>query len=218
MSELTAAFTQQTGIECEIILASSGKLTAQIQAGAPYDVFVAADLKYPERLQQQELIVDSPTVYAYGKLVLWTTQLSQSPSLAVLTDKSVQRIALANPKTAPYGRAALALLKRNNLYERVETKLVFGESIAQTNQFITTGAAQVGFTAQSVVAAAHLKNTGYWTPLPAAAYQPLAQGVCILRSSSKIDAARQFKTFLLGSTAAKILHTFGYDSPLQSVQ
>ncbi|MFK7936952.1 MAG: molybdate ABC transporter substrate-binding protein [Saprospiraceae bacterium] len=216
MPELTAAFTQQTGITCETIFSSSGKLTAQIQAGAPYDVFVSADMKYPELLFKKELTTAPVQVYALGKLVLWTTQADLPLDLVTLTLPQIKHIAIANPQTAPYGKAALEVLQRSNVIDFVQSKIVFGESVAQTNQFITTGAAEIGFTAQSVVLAPHLQDRGQWESVDPKYYQSIAQGVCVLKNSKKLVEAEQFAAFLLNNTASEILHTFGYNSPSQS--
>lgn len=210
MPQLITAFTQQTGIECDVILSSSGKLTAQIQAGAPYDVFISADLKYPNIVFEKGLSTTPPIIYAYGKLVLWTTKYDQIPNLDHLYSNSTKKIALANPKTAPYGRAAREVLDFLKQQEKLESKLVFGESIAQVNQFITTGAVDYGFTAKSVVAAPNLKEKGMWIELDSSMYQPIEQGVVVLKSSLHLAHAEAFKSFLLSPVAKEILNTFGY--------
>ncbi|MEZ4985153.1 MAG: molybdate ABC transporter substrate-binding protein [Saprospiraceae bacterium] len=151
MEELSQSFTAKTGIPCDMTISSSGKITAQIKEGAPYDIFFSANMKYPEEIFNSGWAAKSPKIYAYGKLVLWTTRQDITPALSQLTDNKIRNIAMANPKIAPYGEAAVAVLQKNGLYKKVEDKLVFGESIAQTNHFITTGAADVGFTALSVV-------------------------------------------------------------------
>ncbi len=211
MEDLVSAFTKETGIKCEIVISSSGKLTAQIQAGAPFDVFVSADLKYPESLHQAGLTSGPPAVYAHGQLVLWSTSNTGPPHLDQLTDGAVAHIAMANPKTAPYGHAAAQVLAANQLTGPLEKKLVYGESIAQTNQFIISGAAEVGFTALAVVQSPILKDSGHWTLIPPEQYHPIEQGVVVLQQddASKADA-QAFADFLLSAQAKEILDTFGY--------
>lgn len=207
MPLLSRAFTQETGIECENIFASSGKLTAQIQAGAPYDVFVSADMKYPQLLHQKRRTT-IPEIYAYGSLVLWTTDTTKRCSVEQL--KQCKHIALANPRTAPYGKAAMETLQALQYLPQLEDRLVFGESIAQTNQFITTGNADMGFTSSAVVLAPHLRQLGQWVAIDTTLYTPMAQGICIVKNRPRVTEAQQFQTFMKGEIAAKILRTFGY--------
>jgi len=214
MDALTEAFTANTGIACETVISSSGKLTAQIKEGAPFEVFVSADLKYPQALVDAALTEGPMRVYAYGQLVLWTQIATLDLSMATLTQPAVRHIAVANPKTAPYGIAAEQVLAYYQLTDSVQSKLVFGESIAQTNQFIISQAAEIGFTARSVVEAPALQDKGRWLALPAESYEPIAQGVVVLRSKGKsLAQAQQFADFLLTKQAQDILIKFGYLVP-----
>lgn len=214
MDVLTEAFTAKTGIACETVISSSGKLTAQIKEGAPFEVFVSADLKYPQALADAQLTEGPVRVYAYGQLVLWTQVPNLDPSMASLTQPEIRHIAMANPKTAPYGIAAEQVLAYYQLADSVQPKLVFGESIAQTNQFIISQAAEIGFTARSVVEAPALQDKGSWLDLPAESYEPIAQGVVVLRSNGKnLPQAQQFADFLLTQQAQDILVKFGYLVP-----
>ncbi len=211
MEELTRAFTEQTGINCATVISSSGKLTAQIKEGAPFDVFVSANMIYPREVYRQNLAVTPPKVYAYGKLVLWSMKADLTPTMDLLGDESVRHIALANPKTAPYGAAALDVLKNQQLLEKLEDKLVYGESIAQTNQFVITQSAEVGFTAMSVVLSPAIKGKGQWTEIPKEAYSPIEQGVVVVkRKDGAQESAVKFYEFLSSETARKILLEFGY--------
>lgn len=167
LNELTKDFESSTGIKTEIILNSSGKLTAQIKEGAPYDVFVSADMKYPAELYKTGFAIDSPRVYANGLLVLWTTkdEVKPDPTLKVLTSNAVKKIAIANPQTAPYGEASVEAMNYYKVYDKVKDKLVYGESISQTNQFIISGSAEIGFTAKSIVLADEMKGKGIWVDI-----------------------------------------------------
>ncbi|MCE7990773.1 MAG: molybdate ABC transporter substrate-binding protein [Roseivirga sp.] len=213
MIELTETFSKKTGIECETILGSSGKLTAQIVAGAPYDIFVSADMKYPEELYQQGLTRKKPEAFATGRLVLWTME-NESPDLTrSLREETLSHIAIANPKTAPYGRAAMETLEALGLTGQAESKLVYGESIAQTNQFITSQAAQIGFTAKSVVLAPGLRDKGSWIDIPPDYHSPLLQGIVTLKNNTgQQSGANEFYEFLFSAEAKEILNKFGYSS------
>ena len=212
MKELAARFTEQSGIDCDLVISSSGKLTAQIREGAPFDVFVAANMKYPQEVFASGLAAGAPRVYAHGQLVLWSTAAGITPDLSLLTSSAIRHIAVANPKTAPYGEAALQVLDQAELLEKVRHKLVYGESIAQTNQFITTGAAEVGFTAKSVVLSLELKNMGAWAGLDETLYSPIAQGAIVL-DRARQDEAGKFLEFLFSAEAAQVLESLGYHVP-----
>lgn len=214
MEALIEAFEEATAIPCEAVVSSSGKLTAQIKEGAPFDVLVAADLKYPQDLVNAGLADAPARVYAYGQLVLWTQVEGLKPSMNMLTDAGIRHIALANPKTAPYGRAAMQVLDYYGLKAAVADKLVYGESIAQTNQFINTGAADLGFTAMAVVQSSVISGQGAWIPLPAESYDLIEQGVVVIKGEGeRLIRARQFADFLLSPAAKEILDKFGYLSP-----
>lgn len=211
MQEITQSFTDKTGIPCETVISSSGKLTAQIQAGAPFDVFVSADMQYPTALFQQGLTTAEPTVYAYGQLVLWSRVEGLEPSVDLLTRDLIRHIALPNPKTAPYGVAAVEVLRYYNIYDAVEEKLVFGESVAQANQFIVSQAAEIGFTAKAVVLSPNLQGTGHWQELNPDTYSPIAQGVVVLaQETGPSEQAQSFYDFLRSKEGQEILVKFGY--------
>lgn len=211
MKEIVHDFTQKTGIHCHQIIGSSGKLTAQIKEGAPFDVFVSADMKYPNQLFKEGLGLEPPRIYAFGKLVLWSAKKRDSLSLKTLTQSSIHHIAMANPKTAPYGVAAEQVLKKTGLWNSIHNKLVFGESIAQTNQFIMSGTAGVGFTAESVVKSPEMKNSGTWVALDSNLYTPIAQGILLLKSNRfKQNETRRFLHFLFSGKGKKVLKKYGY--------
>jgi len=211
MRELTEAFTEETKIHCEIIVGSSGKLSAQIKQGAPFDLFVSANMKYPEDLYVSGFTTMKPTIYAHGRLVLWTMSSSVNLNLNYLTSNKVKHIAVANPRIAPYGIPAIEVLKKEGIYELVKDKLVFGESISQTNQFITSEVAEVGFTAKSVVLSPNMKENDNWVEMNIKSYTPIAQGVVILNNrNDHLKDAQKFYNFLLSSRGGQILHKFGY--------
>ncbi|WP_018620895.1 molybdate ABC transporter substrate-binding protein [Spirosoma luteum] len=214
IEQLKVAFQKKTGTPLELIVSSSGKLTTQIQQGAPYDVFLSADMEYPQTLHEAGLTTAAPVVYAYGSLVVWTlSDLPLNADLRVLANPAVRHIAIANPATAPYGKAAVSFLKYRKRLDPVKAKIVYGESIAQVNQYVLTGAAEVGFTAKSVVLDPTLTKRGHWIDLPTTGYSPIAQGVVILKRTGQSKAARQFVQFLRSPDARRILQQFGYRSP-----
>lgn len=210
MQALTKAFSDESKIPCEIIISSSGKLTAQIKEGAPYDVFVSANMKYPNELAANGLTTKAPVIYAYGQLILWTNKNIPQLAPAYLRHSDVKHIALANPKTAPYGQAAMEVLAHYNLTDSLKNKLVYGESIAQTNQFILSAAADVGFTAKSVVHAPQVKGKGHWVDVDPSIYAPIQQGIVVLKKAAHAKAALSFENFLLSTKGKKILKDFGY--------
>lgn len=211
MDELTAQFTAQTGIPCQVVISSSGKLTAQIREGAPFDVFVSADMKYPQTLHAEGLTAAPPRVYARGRLVLWSLYDDIPPYFEQLSRPAVSHVALANPQTAPYGVAARSVLQHHQLWDSLAKKFVFGESISQTNQFILSRSAEIGFTALSVVLSPRMKGQGQWREIPPDLYAPIEQGVVQLRREG-VDpaAARRFYDFLFSSEAQQVLEEFGY--------
>ena len=214
--ELKTAFEKKTGISVKAVIGSSGKFTAQIENGAPFDVFLSADMDYPITLYKEGLTVNAPKIYAYGALVIWTmTDVDLSGGIEVLADANVKKIAIASPKTAPYGRQAVNALKHYDLYAQVGKKLVYGESIAQANQFITTKAADVGITAKSVVLAPQLKDKGQWIDVPKESYEPIAQGVVILKHAErgKMDEANKLVVFISSGEAGEIFKKYGYALP-----
>lgn len=213
MQELIDAFQKETGAPCEIVLSSSGKLTAQIQEGAPFHVFVSADMIYPEVLFKNGLTTGPPEIYAYGKLVLWTLAEDVEPSPEGLVSDQVRHIAIANPKTAPYGTAAIEALRHFGIFEKTEPKLVYGESISQTNQFIISKTADAGFTAKSVVLSPKMKNKGHWEDVDENAYTPIAQGAVIIQRGGEEakNEAREFYRFLFSEKARGILQAYGYE-------
>lgn len=211
VKEIIKQFSEQTGVGCEIVVGSSGKLTAQIKEGAPYDVFISADMKYPKELFNSGFTNEKAKTYAYGKLVLWTMNDEIIPSIDSLTSKNIKHIAIANPKMAPYGIAAKESLEYYNIFDKIESKLVFGESISQTNRFITSNAAQIGLTAKSVVLSPQMKGKGNWIEIDTKTYSPIAQGIVILKNKrNNSEKANQFYNFIFSNKGKNVLINFGY--------
>jgi molybdate transport system substrate-binding protein len=212
MKEIVKQYEKETGKELELIIGSSGKLTAQIREGAPFDIFLSADMEYPQVLYKEGLTLSEPKIYAYGSLVLWTMKDFDLLNINVLLLPEVKVVALANPKIAPYGEAAIDVMKYYKVYEKAEPKLVYGESISQVNQYIISKAADIGFTAKSVVLSPEMQGKGKWMEIDKKAYKPIAQGAVLLKSSKERNAAdaELFYNYLYSEKAKKILKKYGY--------
>lgn len=212
MDSLKTVFQKAHTVNIDLIVSSSGKLTAQIKHGAPYDIFLSADMKYPRSVYEAGNALTVPTIYAYGKLVMWTTEKNALAGLDMLRSASVKTVAVANPAIAPYGVATIAALKKAGIYEAVKDKIVYGESIAQVNQYLLSGAADVAFTAMSVVRSPTLIRKGKWIEVNADAYQPIEQGVIILKYAkhNNLKMARVFYDFLFSPKGRAIFEYFGY--------
>ncbi|MDT3403134.1 molybdate ABC transporter substrate-binding protein [Mucilaginibacter terrae] len=209
--ELVKEFKQLTGIEPELIIGSSGKFTAQIEQGAPFDIFMSADMKYPQELYEKQLTIGKPEVYAYGTLVLWSNTTIKLP-VNNLIKADIRKIAVANPKLAPYGEATIQTLQKLKLYTQLQPKIVYGESIAQVNQYLLTGAVDVAFTAKSVVLDPAQKDKGSYTEIDSKLYKPIAQAVVILKSSTggNLQQVKKFYKFLFSAQAKAIFKAYGY--------
>lgn len=211
IKELVQSYTAKSGVECEVILGSSGKLTAQIIEGAPFDVFLSADMKYPNELDNKGYSLSEPRIYAYGTLILWTLKPDLAADLSALTREEVKHIAIGNPKTAPYGVSAIEVLTGSDLLNDIKSKLVYGESVSQTNQFIVSEAAELGFTSKSVVLSGQMKNKGSWKEIDKSLYTPMAQGMVVLKSREALKTkALEFTQFVFSEEGRNILHKFGY--------
>ena len=180
-------FEKDTGKHVKLIFGSSGNFFAQIQNGAPFDVFFSADIDYPKRLEATGL-AEPGTLYPYatGKIVLWVpneSKLDLSRGLQVLLDPAVHKIAIANPEHAPYGRAAVAALRHENLYDKISSKFVLGENISQTATFVVSGSADVGIVALSLALAPSMKEKGRYVEIPTDEYPAIEQAAVILKSS-----------------------------------
>jgi molybdate transport system substrate-binding protein len=212
MEELAARFESTSGHELTLISGSTGKQYAQILNGAPFDAFFAADALRPQRLEQARRVVEgSRFTYALGRIVLW----SADPALvgddpAVLQGGAFRHLAIANPDLAPYGAAARAVLQQLGLWDELQPRLVRGENIAQTFQFVATGNAELGFVARSQLLTPGREFAGSgWTPDPSL-YPPIEQQAVLLRDSA---AGHTLMEFIRGDEAAAILRSHGYDLP-----
>ena len=214
IDELKVEFVKKhPEINVQVILGSSGKLTAQIKNGAPYGLFMSANMKYPEALYSEKIAISKPIVYTQGALAYLSVHKQDfSKGANLLKEKTIKRIAIANPKTAPYGIAAFEALKRAKIYKDVKSKFVYGESISQTVTYAIM-AADIGIIAKSSLYSSKMtqyKEGVNWISVNSKLYTPIKQGMVLLKFSKNIKAYRAFYDFILSDTAKKIFQKYGY--------
>ncbi|MGB8985161.1 MAG: molybdate ABC transporter substrate-binding protein [Candidatus Sulfotelmatobacter sp.] len=220
MQDIAARFQKETGNTVKATYGSSGNFLQQIQNGAPFDVFFSANLDYPKKLEAAGLTEPgSYSAYAIGKIVIWVpsdSKIDLSSGMKVLLDPSVKKIAIANPLHAPYGQAAVAALRRENIYDKLKDKFVLGENISQTASFVVSGAADIGIVALSLALSPNMKDKGRYAEVPAGEYPPIEQACVILRSSKNKKVAQQFVTFVKTPAIRDVLRSYGFDVPADS--
>jgi len=215
MDEIVTGFNKSyAGHEVEVIYGSSGKFNTQIQQGAPYDLFFSADISYPRELAKNGMAASEVKPYAFGRIVLWSNSLNAAKmTLASLTDPTITRIAIANPKHAPYGKRAEEALRTSGLWDRLQPKLVFGENIAHTAQFVQTGNAQVGIIALSLALNPELSKKGGYYLIPDNLHNPLEQGYIITKRGADKPLARQFAEYMGSKPARTVMTKYGFVLP-----
>jgi molybdate transport system substrate-binding protein len=217
LDELAAQYQKQTERKIDFSYGSSGNFFAQIQNGAPFDMFLSADIEYPRKLEATGL-AEPGTLYEYavGRIVIWMPRESRADLATLgwkaLLDPSVEKIAIANPEHAPYGRAAVAALRTAGIYEQVRAKLVYGENIAQAAQFVASDNAQAGILALSLAVSPPLKEGKRWE-IPANMHSPIEQAAVILKSAKDKEGARDFLAFLKSGAGRRILESYGFILP-----
>lgn len=215
MDDIVSTFkSDHPGVEVEVVYGSSGNFHTQIQQGAPYDLFFSADIGFPRELAKNGLAASEVKPYAIGRIVLWSATLDASKmTLQNLIDPKITKIAIANPKHAPYGKRAEEALRASGLWEKVEPKLVFGETIVQTTQFAQTGNAQVGIIALSLVTNPELaKKGGYWL-IPDSLHEPLEQGYIITKHGEASSLAKSFADYMSTVPVRTVMTKYGFVLP-----
>lgn len=211
MKDLQQDFKKKTGIGINVISGPSGNLTAQIRNGAPFDVFLSADTSFPEALYKSGLALKKPITYASGVLIICSIQnLNFNNWDRLLLTGNIKQIAIGNPAIAPYGKAAEQSLKKADIYDKVKSKIVFGESITQVNTYITTGVVQAGFTTLSLVKDAANKTPLYYKLIDPKTYAPIQQGMVLLKHAQRNPGAEKFYRYILSPAAKKIFEAYGY--------
>lgn len=217
MSELSEKFEKQTGTRVNVTYGSSGNFFSQLQNGAPFDLFFSADIAYPKKLESAGL-TEPQTLYEYaiGRIVIWTRADAKvdvsKEGWKSLLDASVEKIAIANPEHAPYGRAAVAAMQKAGVYESAKAKLVYGENISQAAQFVQSGNAQAGIVAKSLAVSPAMRDGKRWE-IPADMHPALEQGAVILKNAKNRDAARAFLEFIKSPPGRAILTDYGFEDP-----
>lgn len=212
--DIARIFTQQTGIAVAPSFASSGKLGTQALNGAPYELFLSADNSTTRKLQTAGITANTPKTYAIGSLVLWSLDPDfDAKHWQAWLKNSSGKLAVANANTAPYGQAAWQTLQKSGLLDSVQARLVTGESVGQTAQFVLTRAAQAGFVAKSQVVAPQVTPQGRWIEIPAALHVPIVQEMVLLKPASRNPDAQKLFDFMLSPTAQAILLRYGYRLP-----
>ena len=214
INDLIAEFNKTNpDTKVEVVIGSSGKFTAQIQNGAPFDIFLSADMKFPETLEKENLTATKPVIYAQGSLAMLSSkELDLKKGLSIVEDSNINKIAIANPKTAPYGRATMEAFENANLKEKIENKLVYAESISQTVTYAIT-ATDIGFIAKSSLydeKMSQYKENINWISVDPKLYTPIDQGIVILNRAKDNKEAKAFYDFILSDNAKKIFIDFGY--------
>jgi molybdate transport system substrate-binding protein len=217
LQDIAAHFEKESGKSVKLTFGSSGNFFAQLQNGAPFDIFFSANLDYPKKLESAGVTEPgSYYEYATGKIVLWvpnSSKLDVSAGLQGLLNPAVKKIAVANPQHAPYGQAAVAALKKEGIYDKVSDKLVLGENISQTASFVASGAADVGIVALSLALGPNMKGSGRFKEVPSDEYPPIKQACVILKSSQVKGASQDFLRFLRRPEMQERLRSYGFAVP-----
>ncbi len=215
MDEIVTAFKMTApGDEVGVVYGSSGNFNTQIQQGAPYDLYFSADIAFPRELAKNGYAGSDVKPYAVGRIVLWSaTQDAARMTMASLADPRITRIAIANPKHAPYGRRAEEALRASGLWEKVEAKLVYGENIAQTAQYVESGNAQVGIIALSLAINPQLSNKGGYWLIPDTLHAPLKQGFIITKRAANSPLAKRFADYMSSTPARAVMTKYGFVLP-----
>jgi molybdate transport system substrate-binding protein len=215
MTEIAAGFEKATGHSAHLSFGSTGKFVSQMENGGPFEVLLAADEKGPQKLVQDGLAVpNTQFTYALGKLVLWSATPGYVDDQGkILTTGGFKHLALADPKLAPYGAAAVEVLKKMSLMEKLQPLFVQGENIAQTYQFVSTSNAELGFVALSQVIEKGKIATGSGWIIPGDYYAPIRQGAVLLKKGAENPAAPALLDYLKSAPALAIIEKYGYDLP-----
>jgi molybdate transport system substrate-binding protein len=217
IQDVAAQFEKQSGTKVDVTYGSSGNFFSQLQNGAPFDLFFSADIDYPRKLEAAGL-AEPGTLYEYavGRIAIWVPADAKvdvaRQGWKALLDSSVQKIAIANPEHAPYGRAAVTALQKAGIYEQVKPKLVYGENISQAAQFVQSGNAQAGILAMSLAVSPGMKGGKLWE-IPADMHPPIEQAAVVLKSSRNKDGARAFLEFVKSEAGRKTLSKYGFTIP-----
>ncbi len=219
MDEIVTGFNKNhAGDEVQVVYGSSGKFLTQIQQGAPYDLFFSADIGFPRELAKKGLAASEVKPYAVGRIVIWSAEVDATKlTLASLTDPKFTKIAIANPKHAPYGTRAEEALRSAGVWDKVQPKLVFGDNISQTAQYVLSGNAQVGIIALSLVLNPELSKKGRYYLIPDTLHNSLEQGFVITKPGANKPLAKRFADYMGSHQARAVMTKYGFVLPHEKV-
>lgn len=215
MAEVVEKFRAiRPGDQIEVIYGSSGKFFTQIKNGAPFDMYFSADIEYPRKLEKEGLTAGPTRRYAVGRIVLWSLKPELAKTaLKDLPKAAIRKFAIANPLHAPYGLRGKEALQHQGVWGAMEPKLVMGENIAHTAQFVDSGAAEAGVVALALVLAPNMKDKGAWTLIPAEWHEPLEQGYVITKRAAGNPLAKDFANYMGSEPARVIMRRYGFVLP-----
>lgn len=212
MDDIVGTFKKANpGDEVNVVYGSSGNFNTQIQQGGPYDLYFSADINFPRELAKKGLAASEVKPYAVGRIVLWSASMDASQmTLASLQDPKIEHIAIGNPKHAPYGKRAEEALRAVGLWDKLEPKLIYGENIAVTAQYVVTSNAQVGIIALSQALSPEFSSKGSYWLIPDNLHAPLEQGYIIIKRAEHNGAARRFADYMASKTARAVMTKYGF--------
>ncbi|WBL44745.1 molybdate ABC transporter substrate-binding protein [Algoriphagus halophytocola] len=215
LDSVIQVFNQRHQVKVDVIYGSSGKLFEQISNGAPFDLYFSADIAYPQKLAENGLAASEVYAYGLGRIVIWSRKIAVvKEQMHAFKNSRIRKIAIANPAHAPYGMRAEEALLHFKLWTEVESKLVFGENISQTAQFVTSGAADIGIVALSLALSPNMqKQGGNYYLIPAESHKPLVQGAVITKFGQGKKLGVDFLDFVKGQEAGNILSYYGFTKP-----
>lgn len=219
MSDIVKAFKKtHPSDEVEVVFGSSGTFFNQLQHGAPFDLYFSADIGYPRELVKHGLAASDVRPYALGRIVLWSSSMDATKlTMDRLADDKITRLAIANPKHAPYGKRAEEALRATGLWDKVQRKLVYGENVAQTAQFVWTGNAEVGIIALSLALSPDIASKGGYWLIPDNLHKPLEQGYVLTKRAARNQLAQQFADYMASPPTRAIMTKYGFVLPSDTV-
>lgn len=219
LADVVSAFKQASpNADITLVFGSSGKFNAQVQQGAPFDLYFSADIAYLHALAEKGYAASEVMPYALGRIVLWSTRIDVSKmTLADLAQPQFRRIAIANPRHAPYGQRAVEALQAASVWPQVQPKMVYGESIAHATHFVQTGNAQAGIISLSLVLSPELANQGKYVLIPEHLHAPIEQGFMITKRAANNDLAKRFADYMSHPEARRIMTQYGFTLPAKAL-
>ena len=214
LDEIKTIYAEQhPNVKVDVTLGASGALLQQIINGAQYDLFLAADKTFPDKLKELGVASGNVKTYAFGKLVLWSNTVDVSKGIDIITDNSVVHIAIAKPDVAPYGERAVQCLKYYGLLDKVKSKIVYAENIAQAAQYAYTGNAEIGFIALALALAPDMKDKGKYFVLDPKSYNPVEQACVLVKTWERNPEASKFMDFVLSKACKPVFEKYGFILP-----